>query len=90
MKNDSCENLEYVGIPASLSNKEVTVHAYLKFPLCKLLQAEYFCVALFSLTRTINVKFILIIPRKYSLGGYILGVLTYTTAWDQLWGGDIF
>ena len=22
------------------------------------------------------------------LGGYILGVLTHTTAWDQLWGGD--
>ena len=26
--------------------------------------------------------------RKYSLRGYILGVLTQTTAWDQLWGGD--
>ena len=28
--------------------------------------------------------------RKYPLRGYILGVLTHTTAWDQLWGGDIF
>ena len=26
--------------------------------------------------------------RKYLLCGYILGVLTHTTAWDQLWGGD--
>ena len=28
--------------------------------------------------------------RKYPLRGYILGVLTHTTAWDQLWGDDIF
>ena len=27
--------------------------------------------------------------RKYPLRGYILGVLTHTTAWDRLWGGDI-
>ena len=26
--------------------------------------------------------------RKYPLCGYILGVLTHTTAWDQHWGGD--
>ena len=26
--------------------------------------------------------------RKYPLRGYILGVLTLTTAWDRLWGGD--
>ena len=26
--------------------------------------------------------------RKYPLRGYILGVLTHTTALDQLWGGD--
>ena len=26
--------------------------------------------------------------RKYPLRGYILGVLTHTTAWDQHWGGD--
>ena len=26
--------------------------------------------------------------RKYLLYGYILGVLTHTTAWDQHWGGD--
>ena len=26
--------------------------------------------------------------RKYALCGYILGVLTHTTALDQLWGGD--
>ena len=25
---------------------------------------------------------------KYPLHGYILGVLTHTTAWDRLWGGD--
>ena len=27
-------------------------------------------------------------PRKYPLRGYILGVLTHTTALDRLWGGD--
>ena len=26
--------------------------------------------------------------RKYPLCGYILGVLTYTTAWDRFWKGD--
>ena len=26
--------------------------------------------------------------RKYPLRGYILGVLTHTTAWDQLLKGD--
>ena len=26
--------------------------------------------------------------RKYPLRGYILGVLTHTTAWDRHWGGD--
>ena len=29
-----------------------------------------------------------IYTRKYPLRGYILGVLTHTTAWDQHWGGD--
>ena len=28
--------------------------------------------------------------RKYPLHGYILGVLMHTTAWDRLWGGDVF
>ena len=26
--------------------------------------------------------------RKYLLRGYILGVLTHTTAWDRHWRGD--
>ena len=26
--------------------------------------------------------------RKYPMRGYILSVLTHTTAWDRLWGGD--
>ena len=30
----------------------------------------------------------LVYTRKYPLCGYILGVLTHTTAWDRLWGGD--
>ena len=30
-----------------------------------------------------------IYTRKYPLRGYILGVLTHTTAWDRHWGGDI-
>ena len=30
------------------------------------------------------------LTRKYPLRGYILGVLTHATAWDQLWGGDNF
>ena len=29
-----------------------------------------------------------IYTRKYTLRGYILGVLTHTTALDRLWGGD--
>ena len=29
-----------------------------------------------------------IFTRKYPLRGYILGVLTDTTAWDLLWGGN--
>ena len=28
------------------------------------------------------------VTRKYPLRRYILGVLTHTTAWDRLWGGD--
>ena len=28
------------------------------------------------------------LTRKYLLRGYFLGVLTHTTAWDRLWGGD--
>ena len=31
-----------------------------------------------------------LLTRKYLLRGYILGVLTHTTAWDRLWGGDVF
>ena len=30
----------------------------------------------------------LVLTRKYPLRGYILGVLTHTTAWDRHWGGD--
>ena len=30
------------------------------------------------------------VTRKYPLRGYILGVLTHTTAWDRLWGGDVY
>ena len=30
----------------------------------------------------------LVVTRKYPLRGYILGVLTHTTALDRLWGGD--
>ena len=34
--------------------------------------------------------FLLYIPtRKYPLRWYILGVLSHTTAWNQLWGGDV-
>ena len=31
---------------------------------------------------------LIILTRKYPLRGYFLGVLTHTTAWDRLWGGD--
>ena len=31
---------------------------------------------------------VLDLTRKYPLRGYILGVLTHTTALDRLWGGD--
>ena len=33
-------------------------------------------------------NFLLANTRKYPLRGYILGVLTHTTAWDRHWGGD--
>ena len=29
------------------------------------------------------------VTRKYPLRGYILDVLTHTTAWDLHWGGDV-
>ena len=32
--------------------------------------------------------FQLVDTRKYPLCGYFLGVLTHTTAWDRLWGGE--
>ena len=35
-----------------------------------------------------DMKVEIVITRKYQLRGYTLGVLTYTTAWDRLWGGD--
>ena len=38
-------------------------------------------------TKTVLVQFYL--TRKYPLRGYILVVLTHTTAWDRLWGGDV-
>ena len=31
---------------------------------------------------------VIVDTRKYPLRGYILGVLTHTTALDRLWGGD--
>ena len=34
------------------------------------------------------VKTELFFTRKYPLRGYFLGVLTHTTAWDRLWGGE--
>ena len=35
---------------------------------------------------TVTVK--ILRTRKYPLRGYILGVLTHTTALDRVWGGD--
>ena len=51
----------------------------------------FFCARNISLLKnpvTLNFRSILLITRKYPLRGYILGVLTHTTAWDQHWGGD--
>ena len=31
---------------------------------------------------------LLYLTRKYPLRGYFLGVLTHTTAWNRLWGGE--
>ena len=36
----------------------------------------------------IELVLVLVLTRKYPLRGYILGVLTHTTALDRLWGGD--
>ena len=53
----------------------------------------YLC-GLNLITKLWKIKFhsqtILYITREHLLHGYILGVLTQTTAWDQLWGGDVF
>ena len=35
-----------------------------------------------------DVKVEIVSTRKYPLRGYILGVLTHTTAWDRNWGVD--
>ena len=32
--------------------------------------------------KVVNIRFEIYITRKYPLRGYILGVLTHTTAWD--------
>ena len=45
--------------------------------------ASSFLKKVMTLTKYIN-------TRKYPLRGYFLGVLTHTTAWDRLWGGDVF
>ena len=37
---------------------------------------------------SIVTKLDIVTTRKYPLRGYILGVLTHTTALDRLWGGD--
>ena len=41
-----------------------------------------------DLHRNLFVQHLFNITRKYPLCGYILGVLTHTTAWDRNWGGD--
>ena len=38
----------------------------------------------------VNFMLDIFLIRKYPLRGYFLGVLTHTTAWDRLWGGDVF
>ena len=48
---------------------------------------------LYGLTSGIEIsnivsKIMYLKTRKYPLRGYILGVLTHTTALDRLWGGD--
>ena len=51
-----------------------------------LLLSQFFC----QLVQILHPSIEILITRKYSLRGYILGVLTHTTAWDGLWGGDVF
>ena len=41
------------------------------------------------LTKLCSRNFVTFGTRKYLLCGYSLGVLTHTTAWDRLWGGDV-
>ena len=36
----------------------------------------------------LEVEIEIVLTRKYPLRGYILGVLTHTTALDRHWGGD--
>ena len=41
-----------------------------------------------SLFQKVNSNGSYFVTRKNPLHGYIVGVLTHTTAVDQLWGGD--
>ena len=45
-------------------------------------------VCVFAYGQACSVASTFVKTRKYSLRGYILGVLTHTTARDQQWGGD--
>ena len=44
----------------------------------------------YSLNKIVKIIKSIVFTRKYPLRRYILGVLTHTTAWDQLLGGDVF
>ena len=63
----------------------------LKTYLCKLhWEASCFCVQSFDQGTSTILIFLINVTRKYPLCRYILGVLKHTTAWDQLWRGDVF
>ena len=49
---------------------------------------ELQCSEMPTMEYLINLHAHLLSTRKYPLRGYILGVLTHTTALDRLWGGD--
>ena len=79
-KHNGLKNLGQLLIP--LSTEVKNLNQYVKIYVCLSFFQSYFSVCI------INFKTTSFITRKYPLRGYILGVLTHTTALDQLWGGD--
>ena len=58
------------------------------FNICKKHESDRIIPPLFQIKEFLSCFLKLVHTRKYPLRGYILGVLTHTTAWDRHWEGD--